>query len=137
MRSLRRRSSRTSATICAYRASRSALYDAISPFASSTAARNLDVFSASRRASSALPRQSLEPSAIAHESRACASVSNVSPSLAARTIACASFSASINFEMPSRDASMAHVVALDGRLPVRGRRGVCIAPKPFAWRVAP
>ncbi len=109
-------SSRTSFTIAAYRASRSARYAAISTFASSTAARNRAVFSALAIASTRLTSvialvdrstTSFIQSHIHSFFQALARRRPHAPSLAAPTMACASFSAIMSLEIPSaRVASM-------------------------------
>ena len=109
-------SSRTSFTIAAYRASRSARYAAISTFASSTAARNRAVFSALAIASTRLTSvialvdrstTSFIQSHIHSFIHALARRRPHAPSLAAPTMACASFSAIMSLEIPSaRVASM-------------------------------
>lgn len=95
----------------AYRASRSALYAAISPFASSTAARNRAVFSAFHRASRARSRQSPRRVPPVVRRPVVSIALAFAPSRAALTIACASFSASMSFEIPSRDASIRATIA--------------------------
>ena len=112
------RLSRTSFTIAAYRASRSVRYAAISTFASSTAARNRAVFStlaiASTRLTSviALVDRSttsfIQSQSFIHSFiHALARRRPHAPSLAAPTMACASFSAIMSLEIPSaRVASM-------------------------------
>ena len=114
------RLSRTSFTIAAYRASRSVRYAAISTFASSTAARNRAVFSALAIASTrltsviALVERSTKSFIQSHIHsffhsfiQALARRRPHAPSLAAPTMACASFSAIMSLEIPSaRVASM-------------------------------
>ena len=106
------RLSRTSFTIAAYRASRSVRYAAISTFASSTAARNRAVFSAlaiaSTRLTSVIALVDRSTTSFIHSFiQALARRRPHAPSLAAPTMACASFSAIMSLEIPSaRVASM-------------------------------